>query len=152
VANFNRRQKGSKLYWLPAVAGTSPTSGEMAAKTDLSVALNAMSGMAFTNSRIPVPVLASTFTPQITGEDTVSDTTLTFLDNDTNTTIRTALAKGNAGFLVRCPYGDATGRRCEVWPALSGGVNDEWSIGNDPARFAVDIAITAPPTLNATLP
>ena len=37
-------------------------------------------------------------------------------------------------------------------PAKSTGVNDEWSLGNDPARTGVGFAITATPEQEAVVP
>lgn len=149
---FFFRRGVSKAYFLPAVAGSNPTSGEMTAGTDLSTALNDWSGFSFTNERIDVPVLASSFVPQIDGPDTVGDSSFTFLEDDTSNTIRNLLAKGTVGFVVLAPRGTGTGKPAEVWPAKSTGVNREWSMGNDPARFMVQFAITSVPNQNATLP
>lgn len=156
MANFFRRGK-SKVRFLPAVAAYaagagSPTRAEITAGTDLSAALTEMSGFQLSNSPIPTPNLADTFTFQITGEDTVADSVVTFLDDDAAATVRTALAKGTAGFILLMPYGDVATKRCEVWPVKSAGVNDEWTVGNDPARFAVGLAITNVPNQNGTVP
>src|SRR5687768_17359539 len=105
MAKFFRRGV-SKIRWAPAVAGTSPTRPEITAGTDLSPDLNEINGFQLSNSPIPVQNLAEKFTPQIDGEDTVADSSLVFNDDDTTTTIRTAIAKGTAGFLIFMPYGD----------------------------------------------
>lgn len=155
MANFFRRGK-SKVFFLPTVAGYaagagSPTSGEITAGTALSAQVTEMSGFQLTNSPIPTPNLADTFTFQITGEDTVADSTITFLDDDASTVIRAALAKGTAGFIVLAPYGNIATKRVETWPVRSAGVNDEWTVGNDPARFVVGFAVTNIPSQNGTL-
>ena len=146
------RRGVSKIYFLPAVAGASPTSGEIAAGTDLSPQINNISGFQMSNQPIEVPVLSTQFVGKIDGPDTVADSTITFLDHSDSATLRTLQAKGTAGFLVLMPYGNVSSKRCEVWPAKSTGVNDEWSLGNDPARFVVGYVITSLPTQTATLP
>lgn len=151
MARYFRRGV-SKLRFLPACAGASPTRAEITAGTDLTASVADISGMQFSNSPIAVPDLNSTFTSQINGEDTVADTSVTFYDDDTTHTVRTALAKGTAGFLLLLPYGDVATKRCEVWPVVATGVNDEWTTGNDSARFSVGFAITGVPKQNATVP
>lgn len=156
MANFFRRGT-SKVAFLPAVAGYSagagsPTRPEIAAGTLLTAQVTEMTGFQLSNSPIPTPNLGDRFTFQIEGEDTVADSVLTFLDDAASSTIRTALAKGTAGFILLLPYGDVATKRCEVWPVKSTGVNDEWTVGNDPARFAVGFAITNVPSQSGVVP
>lgn len=151
MANFFRRGK-SKIIFAPAVAGVSPTRAEITAGTPLSLQVNSVDGFELTNSPIPTPNLNDQFTSQIDGEDTVANSALTFLDDDSASTVRTALAKGTAGYLLLLPYGDVPTKRCEVWKVKSTGTNDQWSIGNDPARFKVTFAVTAVPVQNGVIP
>lgn len=151
MAKFFRRGI-SKIKWLPAVAGTSPTRAEITAGTDLSPQVSEINGYQLSNSPIVAPNLAEQFSPQIDGEDTVADSSLVFNDDDALTTIRTAMAKGTAGFLVFFPYGDVPTKRCEVWPCKSTGVNDEWNTGNNAARFAIGTSVTKTPTQNGITP
>lgn len=156
MGKFFRRGK-SKAFFLPAVAGYtagagSPTRPEITAGTDLSASVTAMAGFQLSNSPITTPNLADRFSFQIEGEDTVADSTLTFLDDDAVSTIRTTLAKGTAGFIVLFPYGDVPTKRCEVWPVKSTGFNDEWTVGNDPARAVAGFAVTNVPSQNGTIP
>lgn len=146
----------SKIYFLPAVADVtgviSPTRAEITAGQDLSPGVSEIAGFQLNNSPIPTPNLAEIFTSQIEGEDTTADSSLTFNDDDTDDDIRTAVAKGTSGFILLLPYGDVPTKRCEVWPVRSTGVNDEWTTGNDPARFAVGFAVTATPEQNGVIP
>lgn len=152
MARYFRRGK-SLIKFLPAISNlNAPTAPEIAAGTDLTPSIADIGGFQFSNNPISTPDLATVFVTQIPGEDTADNPTLTFYDDDTATTIRTALAKGAAGFLVLMPYGQVTTRRAEVWPVTSTGVADEWSAGNDPARFAVNFAVTAAPRQSAVLP
>ena len=152
MAKFFRRGK-SKIVFLPACASlAAPTRLEITAGTQLSAGVADVSGWSLSNSPIPTPDLATIFTSQIQGEDTVPDCTLTFNDDDASTTIRDALEKGTEGFILLLPYGDVATERCEVWPITTTGVNDEWSVGNDPAKFVVGCAITSTPQQNAVVP
>jgi len=151
MAKFFRRGK-SKIYFCPTVAGASTvTAAELSAGQDLSLSIAEIGGFHLTNSPIPTPNLAESFTSQIEGEDTTSDSSLTFYDDDASTTIRTALAKGTLGKIVLLPYGNTTTKRAEIWTVKSTGVNDEWTVGNEAARFVVTFAISVAPVQGATV-
>ena len=152
MAKFFRRGV-SKIKFLPAVASAAaPTRIEITAGTDLSAFVSEISGFQLTNSPIPTPNLADDFTSQISGEDTVSDSSLTLYDDNSSTVVRAAIPKGTAGFLLLMPYGDTPTKRCETWPVTVVGFNDEWTVGNDPARSNVGFAVTARPTQGAVVP
>jgi len=153
MARFFRRGK-SKVYFLPAIANASgsPTRAEITSGTDLSPNIAEIAGFSLANDPIATPDLATPFTKSIPGEDTTDASSLTFYDDDTATTVRTALVKGTAGYIVLMPYGDVPTKRCEVWKVQTTGVNDEWSIGNDAARFVVGFSISDTPVQNAVIP
>lgn len=152
MSRYTRRGK-STLKFAPAIANkAAPTSGELSAGTDLTLNTADIAGFTYNNSPINTPDLSSTFTSQIGGEDTADVSSLTFYDDDASSTVRTALAKGVTGFIVRMPYGQVTAKRAEVFPVTVTGANDEWSLGNDPARFVVSFAITSTPVQSAVLP
>lgn len=153
MASFFRRGI-SKVRFLPAVAGVSPTRPEITAGTDLSPKLAAITGFGINNAPIPVVNLAERFTPSIDGPDeTTGASKITFNDDDTTTTIRTALAKGTAGFIVLMPYGDVPTKRCEVWPCKTLGVNDlDYDLGAANAKFDVPFAITSAPVQTGVIP
>lgn len=151
MARFFRRGV-SKVKFLPAVAGTSPTRAEITAGTDLSPAIAGINGFSLANNPITTPDLATNFDSQIDGPDSADQSSLNFYDDDTTTTIRTAVAKGTTGFVVLFPYGDVAGKRCEVWPSKSTGVNDEWGLDATAAQFQVGFAVTAKPTQNGVTP
>lgn len=137
----------------PAVADISaPSRAEITAATDLSEDIADIAGWQLNNSPIPVPNLADSFTSQIEGEDTVADSSLTFYDRTSSDLIRTTLAKGTEIFVIIMPYGDVPTERCQVYQTRSTGVNDEFSLGNDAARFAVGFAILDTPDLEAVIP
>jgi hypothetical protein len=155
MARFFRRGI-SKIYWLPAVADVttviSPTRAEITAGEDLSPSVADIAGFQLQNSPIPVPNLAEMFTPQIDGEDTVTDSALTFNDDDDDEVVRLLLQKGEVGFICLMPYGDVPTKRCEIWAVKSTGFNDEWSLGNDPARAMAGFAVTRTPEQNGIIP
>lgn len=151
MARFFRRGV-SKTRFLPAQAGTSPTRPEITAGVDLSVDVAAINGFQFSNSPIATPDLSDNFDSQITGPDTVGDSSMDFYDQDNSSTIRTALAKGTAGIVLLMPYGDVPTKRCESWYATSLGVNDAWSMDATAAQFNVQFAITKRPTQAGVIP
>jgi hypothetical protein len=160
MARFFRRGR-SAVFYLPIVAaytsasGTgvgNPTAPEIAAGTSLTTSINAIAGFDLSNTAIAVPDLGTTFNKSIPGEDTTQASTITFYDDDSSTTVRSALAKGTAGYILLCPYGETTTKRCELWPVRSSGVNDTWDLAADAARFVVSFAITDVPAQNSVLP
>lgn len=152
MARFFRRGV-TKFHFLPAVANTSaPSRAEITAGTDLSSSIAEISGFQFTNAPIATPDLDDTFTSQIEGEDTADNSSLTFYDLDNSTTIRTALAKGTEGYILIMTYGDVEAKRAEVWPVKTLGVNDQFTMNADAAKFMVPFAITDRPTQDAVVP
>lgn len=153
MARFFRRGV-SKVVFAPVVASAAaPTRAEITAGSDLTAFVADINGFNISNDPIPTPVLSSKFTPSIEGEDTTDASSLVLYDDSgTAPAFRAACAKGTAGYLILMPYGDTAAKRCEVWPVVSTGVNDEWSMGNDPARTTVGFSITNPPTQNAVVP
>ena len=152
---FFRRGK-SELFFCPAVADlTAPTAAEITAGVPLTPGVQAISGFQLENAPIATPDLETTFDSQIDGPDTTATSTITFYDDDVTDPatdpIRVGLAKGTDGFVVMCPYGNVTGKRAEVWPARSTGVNDTWDLGATAALYVVGFAITGEPEQNAAL-
>lgn len=145
------RRSISQARWVPTIGNkAAPTTAEITAGTNLTPDIAEINGFEFSNSPISTPDMATSFTSQIGGEDTAGDSSITFYEDDTTNTIKTALAKGTNGFVVFYPYGvPASAAKCEVWPATITSNGREWSVGNDPARYMVSFAITAVPSLNS---
>lgn len=152
MSRYFRRGKSKVLFVPTIVTKAAPSRAELTAGTPLTPQVADMADFQFSNSPIATPDMDSTFTTTIPGEDTTGTPTLTFYDDDAASTIRTALAKGTKGYIVLLPYGDVPTKRAEVWPVESTGVNDEWSAGNDPARYAVAFGVTGVPAQNAVVP
>lgn len=143
----------TKFKFLPAVASLdAPSRAEISAGVDLSPDVSDVAGWTYTNTPIDTPDFATTFTPQIGGEDKAAQSSLTFYDNDASTTIRAALVKGTAGFMVLMPYGDVPTKRCEVWPATVVSIADQYATANEAAKFQVTFSITARPHQAAVIP
>lgn len=147
------RRGYSKIFFLPAVADTSaPTRAEITAGTDLSDAIQSVSGWSEQTTRISLPNLGSAKTFQLNGEITYPDSSLTLYDDKTTDAIRTTLAADTAGFIVLFPYGDVATERCEVWPVECDGPDDQFSIGNDAALVEYEFAVTSEPDRDAVVP
>jgi hypothetical protein len=151
MARFYRRGI-SKMKFLPAVAGASPTRGEINAGVDISPQVAEINGFALTNSPIATPDLSTAFNTQIPGSDEAADSSVTMYDDNASATIRTAMAKGTAGYMVLFPYGDVATKRLEVYAVTSTGVNDQWTTAAEAAKYVASFAVTATPNQTGTTP
>lgn len=155
MAEYFRRGT-SRVFAVPTITVTAPTVAQVTAGTEITDSIADISGFRFSNSRINIPKLSTTFTATIGGEDTADDSTLTFYDDDTSNPLRTTFAKGTATHIVFFPAGTAganpaIGDDCDVWPVESASVPREWSMGNDPARWMAEFGVTDPPALDEVL-
>lgn len=141
----------TKVYFLPSVAGSSPTAPEISAGVDVTPDLADINNISVQANLVDTPDYQTAFVSKVAGNDTVGDPELVYWDRDNSTTNRTALAKGTVGFLILMPYGHVTGKRCEVYPVQSAGVNDQYA-RDTPAQFTATMAVTAAPTQTAVLP
>ncbi len=150
----------AKVVFAPAVANiAAPTVAEINAGTVLTVAggtlidaLAAMNNWETKVDNIDVPDVQSKFDGQITGRSKASEPTTEHYDNDAAATIRTALAEGTVGYMVKMPYGQTAGKRAEVYPATVSTINDsQIDAANKPAMFVVTYSVTAAPNKNAVI-
>jgi hypothetical protein len=155
---FNRRET-SQLWFLPIVAAFapatstgSPTSGEFAAGIKLDALITGIDGMDVTPKYTDAPTLAHRITPKVIVGKEIGEPKLTFFEDDADFSIRLALASNADGYLIRLPYGKVTGKRCEVWPMRSGGPNDDWTIGDDLAKFTIGFSVSYAPNLAGVCP
>lgn len=152
---FMRRGVAKIYFETTLVDPTAPTLGEITGAEELAPDIAEIGGLTFRNEPIPTPDLENVFETSIPGGDTAEAPVLTFYEREdtaANQTLANALAKGTEGYLIVAPDGLVTGYPLEVWPVTSTGVPREYSAGNDPARFSVTFAVTAVPTLDATVP
>lgn len=145
----------SKWKVLPAVAGTSPTRPEIAAGVDITASIAGISGFGITSGTVTTPDLDSLFDKTVPGVDSAGDSSLTMWDEVASGTgsdpARAAMQKGQDKVIVRFPYGDTAGLRCEVWRVTVLGNNDQ----NDMAaamQYQVGFSIREVPTQNAIVP
>lgn len=155
MAEYFRRGT-SRVYLVPTITVTAPTVAQVTAGTEITDDIADVEGFRFSNSRIDIPKLSSTFTATIAGEDTADDSSLTFYDDDTTNPLRATLAKGTQTHVVFFPAGTAganpaIGDDVDVWPVESASTPREWTMGNDPARWMAEFGITAPPSLDEAL-
>lgn len=151
MSRFYRKGK-TKYVACPAIANPTvgPTRAELTAGTPLTD-IAAISGFNLTGSTVPTPDLDSRFVSSVAGDDTVSDPSITFWDDDATTAIRDVLAKDTRQFIVYLPYGDVPGKRCEVWDVTSLGVNDQVDL-SAAAQFMVGFSVNEVPVQDAVVP
>lgn len=155
MARFMRKGT-TKVYFVPTITSVSAaTVAEVTAGTELGPELADVSGFAFTNNPISTPDMDNQFVSQITGEDTADQSSLTFYDDDTSSTIKAALAKGTAGYVLFYYAGlagatPAANDEYEAWPVTVSAAPRLFSAGNEAAQFRVDFAITAVPVEGTT--
>lgn len=146
----------TRVYFVPAVAvATAPTRAEINAGTNLTAAIvtpGGITGFALDNQLVDIAPVGAAFVEQRPGTNKVTAAcTLTLYEQKTTATIRTAVAKGTAGFVILTPYGDVAGRRCEVWPAIVATIASTWAL-DGAAAFRAVFAPSAAPTQNAVCP
>lgn len=150
MAKFMRRGRAA-VYFLPTVAGAIPTAAEVTAGTNLSARIADIAGWVLESTRIDTPDLASRFVSNIPGEQTTADSTLTLYADDANTdAIKAALATDASGYIYIFHSGTGTGKKADLFPVRVSSVGNEYSMGNDAARYVVSFAITAPPSIDVT--
>lgn len=147
-----------KVFFVPTVANltTGITLTEIGAGVELGPELAEVNGFAYTNSPISTPDMDNQFVSQITGEDTADQSSMTFYDGDdpdtpdAQNTIKAALPKGTAGFIVFFYAGIAGAAPAvddyyEAFPVTVSSAPRMYDAGNVAAQFRVDMAITAVP-------
>ena len=157
MARFLRRGT-TRFYWVPTIASASliPTQAEVTAGTRLDTQLNEVNGFTFGNNPINAPDFTSSFVPQVAGEDTSEDSSLTFYEDTSSNPIRTLLAKGTSGFIVIFKAGiaganPATGDKADVWPVTVGSNAPQYTADNETAKYMVRFINTAKPANDVTV-
>lgn len=160
MARYHSSNK-AKVVFAPAVASLSaPSRAEITAGTVLTVAgstayagLIEDAGWETAASDIAVPDVGTDFDGTIPGRQAASSATMKFYDDDASNTIRTALAEGTSGYVIRFPQGDSTGERIEVWPVRVSTINDSAiTSANEAKTFMVQFSVTSEPNKSATCP
>lgn len=153
------RRGVSQAVFVPTLADqTSPTQAEIAAGTNVSAAVNSITGFTTDTSRISEAVLAYRQNPQIDGEQTYGNAAMKLMEDDgvtgPDSTVLAAtyeaLADEVVGYMILSPGATAATKKGEVWPVKVGSNNRDWDMGNVFAKYDVAFAITGVPTKNAT--
>jgi hypothetical protein len=157
MARFMRKGL-TRFYWVPSIASASlvPTAAEVNAGTRLDTQLAEINGFSFANQPIDTPDMSTTFTAKVAGEDQSEDSSLMFYEDVSSNPIRTALAKGNNGFVVIFFAGiagatPAAADKADVWPAQIGSNTRAYTADNEAAKYNVSIIPTAVPGFDKTL-
>lgn len=154
MARFNR--KGiTKILYAAAIADTGymPTLVEITGAEDYTKQIAAVDGFALENQEIETPDMDSTFVSKIPGDDSATDSSLTFYEDDTLDTIETDLAKGTVGFVIICRKGKTAGKAgMDVHPVRVASNSPAITADNEAAKIMVKFSITDRPLLNATVP
>lgn len=153
MSRFIRRGK-SKIRFAPTIANPDAVSrAEITSSTDLTPSIAEVAGFMLEGSQVATPDMGSDFDSSIPGIDSAADSSLTFYEDDTASTIETLLPKGTEGYVLLFRKGDVPASdSLDVFPVNVGSRGPEWSAGNDPARFQVRFSITAKPSLDVTIP
>lgn len=153
MGRFSR--KGiAKFHFVPTIANLNgPTVAEITAGEDITPDIAEVSGFEFANSPIVTPDLATTFSPQISGEDVAAESSITFYERDDSTTIMAALAKGADGYVVIFPKSSAiaAAAKVEVWPVTVASNSRQYTAENEAAKFRVVFSVTAVPDQDSTV-
>lgn len=154
MARFNRKGITKILFADTIASGTFlPTTAELSGATDYTKQIAAVDGFALENQEIETPDMDSTFVSKIPGDDSASDSSLTFYEDDTTDTIETDLAKGTTGFILICRKGKTAGTKgMDVYPVRVASNSAALTADNEAAKIVVRFSITDRPLLNATIP
>lgn len=154
MGRFSRKGV-TKILFSPTIAAASyiPTRTELGAATPLTKAIAAVEGFALENQEIETPDLESTFTAKIPGDDQAADSTLTFYEDDTVSTLEETLAKGTTGFIIILRKGDLpASKSMDVYPVRVASKSSAITVDNESAKWMAKFSITDTPVLDAEVP
>jgi hypothetical protein len=154
MARFNRKGV-TKILFTDTIAAADymPTLAEMTGATDYTKSIAAVDGFALENQEIETPDMDSTFVSKIPGDDSATDSSLTFYEDDLLDDIETELAKGTTGFIIICRKGKTAGTKgMDVHPIRVASNSPAITADNEAAKIMVKFSITDRPLLNATVP
>jgi len=149
----------TRVYWVTSIANTAaPTTTELNAGIDLTSTLTAdgLSGFNPNTADVDTSSLASTFTTNVNGRTSFSNTQLTLKKQSGTDTIFTTLVRDTAGFLaIRRSIAQSTAwassQALEVYPALCEEVSRMDPAPNTIERYVIGIKITSSPSLRAAV-
>lgn len=154
MGRFSRKGT-TKILFAETIADTTyiPTRTEITDATSLTKQISAVDGFSLENQEIETPDLESTFTSKIPGDDQAADSTLTFYEDDTVSTLEEALAKGTTGFIIILRKGDVpASKSMDIYPVRVASQSAAITVDNEPARWMVKFSITDTPVIGAAVP
>lgn len=138
------------IKWLTSLPTdpNAPTQAELNAGTDLIGTAQAeelveIRGFEVQTSSIPTPGYSGTLVGNVAGEQTYPDSTLAFYKDDASSTIYTALASGNTGWVYIMMDGQGSGLEALGFPATVAS-RVRRPARNAPHIFDVNFAIDVP--------
>ena len=139
-------------YWVVTIANyLSPSRAELNAGTRLTPEIANTGNWGIISNSLDAPDLATLFTAQIGGKVTIDGPTIDMYADQTSADVRTLLPRGTAGFVVKFPEGDVTGRKMDVFPAKVLQQAKPTNLTN-PSLVQLVFAITKIPAENVTVP
>jgi len=152
MAKFSRKGV-TVVKFLDTVAAGVPTRTELDGGTDVTQRIAAIDGFSLENQEIETPNLADTFDSKIPGSDQAADSSITFYEDDTTSTLEADLAKGTVGWIVILAKGDVpAGKGMDIFPVRVASNSRAYTVDNEAAKFTVKFSITDRPTLDAAVP
>lgn len=134
------------VYWLPAVAGASPTRPEITAGTDLTPELDDWAGWSYSTTFIETKDAANRIRPKLAGAVSLDDSSMTFNGSQDGTDVRTVLTRGDTGYILICDGGDVATQPAELFPVEVGSVVAVRSLDADAFKVRVDFGVTNVPS------
>lgn len=155
MARFFRRGKTKVVFTQTVGVLTAPTVSNITTGSDLTAAINDLTGFEFANKPIDTPDLATSFTSKIPGPDEAKDASLKYYRDSASNPLDSTLAKDVLGFIIVGDYkilGSWTsGDKVDVWPVQVASNSKEYSLKNDPALSNVIFTVTGTPAFNTTI-
>lgn len=152
-ARFIRRGV-SKILYSPTIANIhNVTRAELDAAEDLTDFVADVAGWQLTNNSVSTPDMGSDFDSSIPGTNAVGDSSLTFYEDMEEEEIEDLLPALTPGYVLILRKGDKPGSNSlDCFPTRVASKGNEYSAGNDPARFVVTFNITSKPGLDGPVP
>jgi hypothetical protein len=149
----------TRVCWVTSIANiNAPTTSELNAGIDLTSTMTAdgLSGFNPDTADVDTSSLASTFTTNVNGRTSFSNTQLTLKRQSGTDTIFTTLTRDTAGYVViRRSVAQATAwtstQGVEVYPALCEEVSRMDPAPNTVERYIIGIKITSSPALRSAV-
>ncbi|MFB7597260.1 hypothetical protein [Streptomyces sp. NPDC056160] len=146
------RRGTTRVLWVPVIANkNSPTRTELDAGTALEGETGAMAGWQTTSATVATAALGSRFTPNVPGEITAAESSLTFWASKDGDDVRKLLIREARGFIVWMDEGDVPTQTMDVYPVQ---VTSQAKVRelDAAAQIMAQFAITSEPAENVAIP